>query len=109
MAARASQTKQDKQDNELILYRLDRVESAVREVGSKVDKQEIIKRSDLVEFRESIITRITDMRTDLQRQLDDKADKTSVTDIRRLMFSAIGLLGSIIAGMVIYYLTGRGK
>ena len=105
-AAKATQqSKADKQDNELILYRLAAVEAAVKEVGIKVEGN--IKRTDLIELRDTIVGRITEIRADLQKQIDDKADKATVDDIRTLIKSVSAIFGSIIAGLIIYYITNR--
>lgn len=100
-------TEQNKEDNSLILYRLDRVEAAVKEVGTKVDRQDNIKRSDLKEFQETIVTRFLDMRNDLQKQIDEKANSSELSDLKRLFFAATGFLSTIITALVIAYLTGK--
>jgi hypothetical protein len=98
-----------KMDNEvLILYRLDRVESAVKEVGTKVDRQDNIKRSDLKEFQDTLAARLIEFRVDLQSKINDKADQTQVDDLRALVKWAFGLMSSVVGGLVLYYLTRQG-
>ena len=98
---------QTKEDNSLILYRLDRVEAAVNEVGSKVDKQDNIKRSDLKDFQETIVTRFLDMRSDLQKQIDDKAGSTELADLKRQFYAVTSLLSTVMIAIVVTYLTTR--
>lgn len=105
---------QNKEDNSLILYRLDRVEAAVKEVGSKVDAQDYPKRGDLIELRETIISRVSEIRVDLQKQIanlqkqiDQKADQDQVDDLRSLVKAIGGVFATIIGGLIIYYLTNK--
>jgi hypothetical protein len=88
-------TEQNKEDNGLILYRLDKVEAAVREVSTKLDKQDTIKRSDLKDFQETIVTRFLDMRADLQKQLDSKASNSDLQDFKKVVYSVLGLAQAI--------------
>jgi hypothetical protein len=104
---RNTPTEQNKEDNSLILYRLDRVEAAVKEVGSKVDAQDYPKRGDLIEVRETIVGRISEIRIDLQKQIDQKADQDQVDDLRSLVKAIGGVFATIIGGLIIYYLTNR--
>lgn len=106
--ADVKQNRQDAADTKLILYRLDRVEGAVTELGTKLDKQDNIKRADLIEFRETIITRVTDMQSNFQRQIDAKADATSVTDLKKLI-GAISAFFLSIAGSLFVYLLTKGR
>lgn len=92
-------------ESRLILYRLDRVEAAVKDVGTKVDAQENIKKADLIEFRDTVVGRINEIRDSLQKQIDDKADRTELQDIKTLIKAVASVFGSIIAGLIIYYIT----
>src|SRR4051812_21113111 len=83
MAPNTSKSKSEKQDMALVLWRLERVEAAVIEFGSKVDKQENIKRPDLLEIRDTIVTRINEIRDGLQRQIDEKADQSQLDDLKK--------------------------
>ena len=98
-------TNQNGKDIGLILYRLTAVESAVKDVSSKLDKQDNIKRSDLREFRDTIVSRMTDMQNNFQRQLDDKADASSVSDLKKLIAAVSSVFGSIIGALIVYFIT----
>lgn len=91
--------------NVLVSYRLKEVEKAVKDLSSRFDKLDNIKKSDLLELRDTIVSRITDVRNDLQKQLDGKADKDMVDDLRVLVRGVGVVFGTIIAGIVIYYFT----
>jgi hypothetical protein len=104
--ASAKQTKQDGEDTKLILYRLDRVEGAVTDLGTKLDKQDNIKRSDLADFRDTLVGRVSDLQKDFQRQLDDKADASSVADIKKLI-AAFGAFFLSLVGTIFAYLLSR--
>jgi hypothetical protein len=86
-AARPQQTEQDGEDTKLILYRLGIVESAVKDVGSKLDKQDNIKKADLQDFKVFITDRMVEFRQGLQSQIDDlkegKADKQELSDFKK--------------------------
>lgn len=101
-------TEQNKEDNALVLYRLEMVEAAVKMVGTKLDNQDNVKKTDLVEFRDTIINRFNEIRTDMQKDIDAKADQKQVDDLRTLIKAVAGFLSSIIAGLVIYYVTTAG-
>ncbi len=101
-------TEQNKEDNSLILYRIDRVEAAVKEVGSKVDKQDNLKRSDLMDLKTTFIERTVDIRDNLQKQIDVKADQSGLDDVKTLLRAFAAVFGSVIAGLIIYYIT-NGK
>lgn len=120
MAARPNRvntpTEQNKEDNALVLYRLQQVEAAVREVSDKFDQQDTIKKPDFVELRDTLITRVNEIRDSLQRDLDDKeralqkqidakADQKTVDDIRTLIKAIASFFTAIVTAMVIYYLT----
>jgi hypothetical protein len=113
-------TEQNKEDNTLVLYRLQLVEDAVKEVSHKMDTQDNIKKADLMEFRDTIITRFNEVREGLQKQIDDqelsvskalekKADQKQVDDLRTLIKSVATFLSTVIAGLVIFYLTKGEK
>src|SRR3954468_23093632 len=86
-AARPQQTEQDGEDTKLILYRLGIVENAVKDLGSKLDKQDNIKKSDLNDFKQFITDRMVEFRQGLQSQIDDlkdgKADKQALSDFKK--------------------------
>lgn len=100
-------TEQNKEDNGLILYRLAAVEAAVRELSVKVDKQDNIKRSDIIELRNTILERITEIQQNLQGQIDKKADRDQVDDLRSLVKAVGGFLSVVIAGLVVFYITNK--
>lgn len=98
-----------KTTNSLVLYRLEQVEAAVRDVSDKLDQQENIKKADLTEFKDAILNRFNEVRLDLQKQIDSKADSRELKDVKRLIAGIATAFGSIITALVIYYLTtGRG-
>lgn len=105
MAARPAQSEKSGEDNKLIIYRLDRVEAAVKEVGDKLDRQDNIKKSDLTEFRDAVLSRINEVRDGLQNQIDDKADKAQVDDLRNLVKAVGTAITSVIVGLTIYFIT----
>lgn len=100
-------TEQNKEDNSLILYRLQAVEDAVKDLSSKVERMDNLKKADLIEFRDAVIGRITEVQVNLQAQIDKKADAVAVTDLRRLVYGFASVVGSIIVGVSIYYLTNH--
>lgn len=112
MATRNSRTntpsEQNKEDTTLLAYRVEQVEKAVREFGSKLDKQDNIKKSDLVEFRDTIVNRVNEIRDGLQKQIDEKAEQSQVNDLRTLVKAVGGFLSTVIGALVIFYLT-KGK
>jgi len=88
---------QDTKDTELILYRLQVVEGAVKDVGSKLDKQDNIKKVDLQDFKQFITDRMVEFRSGLQSQIDDmkegKADKQELRDFKKQLagYGAVAL------------------
>jgi len=100
-------TEQNKDDNTLVLYRLKLVEDAVKDVSGKLDRQDNIKKSDLIEFRDTILTRVNEIQTGLQRQIDDKADQSQVDDLRGLVKAVGTALLSIIVGLSVYFITRK--
>ena len=102
-------TEQNKEDNGLILYRLQAVEMAVKDVGMKVSMQDNLKRSDLKDFQTVILERMTDIRIDLQKQIDAKANTGDLGDLKKLVYAFGSIIGAIITGVVIFYITGVRK
>lgn len=115
-------TEQNKEDNGLILYRLKVVEDAVKEVSAKLDRQEVIKPSDLRNIQETIVTRFLDMSTNLQKQIDEvkddiekkvedvkkqKADKQELSDFKKLVFGVFAFGQSIVLMVLGYLITTR--
>jgi hypothetical protein len=98
-------TEQNKEDNQLVLYRLELVESAVKEVSSKLDKQENIKPSDLKNFQDTIVTRFLDMRADLQKQIDTKASNSDLQDFKKVNYSVMGFAFSMLLALMGFLLT----
>jgi len=98
--------------NKLVLYRLEQVETGVKAINNKLDSHENIKKADLIEFRDTIVGRFNEKTNDLQKQVDrldnEKADKTEVSDLKKLFFSLTSLLGTIMVGIIIAYLTTQG-
>jgi|1186.fasta_scaffold94076_2 hypothetical protein len=87
MTPAKQQTEQDGKDTELILYRLGVVEGAVKDVSTKLDKQDTIKKADLQDFKQFITDRMIEFRQGLQSQIDDlkdgKADKQALSDFKK--------------------------
>src|SRR3954464_6321976 len=81
------ESEQDSEDTKLILYRLGVVESAVKDLGSKLDMQDNIKKADLQDFKQFITDRMIEFRQGLQSQIDDlkdgKADKQELSDFKK--------------------------
>ena len=100
-------TEQNKEDNGLILYRLDRVEAAVNEVGLKVDRQENIKPKDLETFKDYIKELVVGIRKDFEKQIDDKADKGEVADLKKQFYSVLGFFGTLMILAFTYLLNNR--
>lgn len=102
-------TEQNKEDNSLILYRLLAVESAVKDVAMKIELQDNLKRSDLKDFQAVIIERFSEMRVDLQKQIDDKADSGDLNDLKKLIYAVGSVIGAIVSGVAIVYITSLKK
>lgn len=100
-------TEQNKEDNSLVLYRLAAVELALNGLTSRFDSLDNIKISDLKDFQASIKEIVTDFRIDMQKQLDAKADKDQVEDLRSLVKAVGAFLSAVIAGIIIYYITAK--
>ena len=102
-------TEQNKEDNGLILYRLAAVELAVNNLSSKVDHQDNIKRSDLVEFKDTIINRVAEMQSYLQKQVDalerEKASGQELKDFKK-QIAAYGIfISALVVAAFSYMLT----
>lgn len=107
--AEAKQTKQDSADTKLILYRLDRVEGAVTDLGTKLDKQDNIKRQDLIEFRDTIVGRLTDLQASFQKQIDaldsEKASSQELKDFKKQIGAFALFLSALAVASYSYVLT----
>lgn len=104
-AAKTNTTK--KHEDGLLLYRMEQVEKKVDALDSKLSAMDNIKRSDLLDLGSSIIDQFKEMRDNLQKQIDEKADQKQVDDLRTLIKAVASILGSIITGLVIFYLTQK--
>lgn len=111
----AKQTKQDAEDTVSIRVdigvlknKVDSVQTDVKDLSTKFDKQDNIKRKDLIEFRETLVGRMTDMQRDFQRQLDDKADASSVADLKKVVAAAGTFFLTLIGGVILFYVTHKG-
>lgn len=98
-AAKSKQTDQDSKDTELILYRLGIVEAGVKDLGSKLDRQDNIKKADLHEFRQFITDRMIEFKASLQSQIDkldeDKASNQEFKELKRQIYSAIAFIATL--------------
>lgn len=97
------------EDNVLIIYRLGLVEAAVKEVNSKLDTHDSVKKTDLKEFQVAIIERFNDVKQGLEVEIEKKADQKQVDDLKTLIKSVGAIFGSVISAMVVYYLTQGNK
>jgi hypothetical protein len=106
-------TEQNKEDNSLVLYRLGKVEDAVKDLGKQVSGQKNITKADLEEFRTIILQRFDEKNAVMQKEVDrldtEKADAKEVKDIRTLIKSATAFFTTILAAIIIYYLTTGRK
>jgi hypothetical protein len=106
-------TEQNKEDNTLVLYRLELVEKAVNSLGDKFDHQDNIKKSDLVEFRDTILTRFNEIKVGIEKELgkldENKADKSDVADLKKLVWGAGAFVLTILGSLIVYYITNGGK
>jgi len=100
-------TEQNKEDNSLVLYRLKKVEGKVDAIDIKLDSQRTLTIFDLDKLQETIVTRFLDISNNLQKQIDTKASQSELQDLKRLFYSAIGFISTIITALVIAYLTTR--
>lgn len=100
-------TEQNKEDNNLVLYRLAAVETALNALTSRFDRLDNISKSDLKEFQSNIKEMVSGFRVDIQKQLDSKADKDQVEDLRSLVKAVGFFLSTIIAGIVVFYVTTK--
>lgn len=109
-------TEQNKEDNTLVLYRLEKVEEAVHGVDLKVSGLNSPTKADYTELRDTILARINEIRDglqksiddqarDFQKQLDGKADKQRVDDLATLIKAFASIFTAIITSLIIFYLT----
>lgn len=102
---RQTQSVKSAEDNKLLLYRIEQVEKKIDNLSSKFDNMDAPRRVDLIEFRDTIVSRVNEIRDGLQKQLDEKADKSQVDDLRTLVKATASALTSIIVAFIIFYLT----
>lgn len=91
--------------NELVSYRLGKVEEGIKHINEKLDAQDAIKRVDLIEFRDTLIARVQEIKVDLQGQINQKADKDQMDNLYALVKWGAGVFASVIGGLVLFYLT----
>jgi hypothetical protein len=48
---------------------------------------------------------MTEIKADLQRQIDDKADQSSLDDVKKLIGAVAALFSSVVAGLFLWVLT----
>lgn len=102
-----TQTEQNTEDTGLLTYRVFQVELAIKDFSSRLDKQDNLKKSDLLDLRDAIVGRFNDMRTDFQKQIDSKADQASLDDFKRNFYYLTGFLGSLIIAGFTYLINHR--
>ncbi len=105
MAARTSSSNGTSKKDELVIYRLSEVEKAVKAVDEKVSKLDVINRQDLTDFRDTILLRVNDMKLNFEKDLELKADQKQVDDLRTLVKAVGSIIGSVMAGLALFYLT----
>lgn len=88
-----------------MIYRLTQVEIKLDELGKKMDGQDNLKRSDLVEFKEAIFGRFAEVKKNLEDELEKKAPQSQVDDLRGLVKWAGAFGTTIIGGFIVFYLT----
>lgn len=108
MVERQQQSAKSAEDNKLLLYRIEQVEKKIDNISLKFDNMDAPKRVDLIEFRDTIVSRVNEIREGLQKQIDEKADKSAVDDLRTLVKAVASALTSILVAIIIFYLT-RGN
>lgn len=101
----SANTKKNRDNNELISFRLGLVEIAINTLTTRFDKQDNIKRSDLIEFRDTIVSRISDVNSNLQKQIDGKADKQEFKDFKKQMAGIGALVAALLVATYSYILT----
>lgn len=105
---RQQQSVKSAEDNKLLLYRIEQVEKKIDSINLKFDNMDAPRRVDLIEFRDTIVSRVNEIRDGLQKQIDDKADKSTVDDLRTLVKAVASAFTSILVAIIIFYLT-RGN
>lgn len=103
----AAKTNTEKKADGLLLYRLEQVEKKIDNIEVTLKSMDNIKKSDLADLQKSIIETFKEMRDNLQKQIDEKADQKQVDDLRTLIKAVSSVFGSIITGLVIFYLTQK--
>ena len=101
----------DDDNKALLLYRMDVVEVALKDLTNAVSNRETITKTDLNEFRDVIVGRITEVNGNLQSQInelkDDKAEKSDVENVSRLLWWGLGIIGSALASIVAFVIKGN--
>jgi hypothetical protein len=109
MAAARNTSNPKPKNADLVLYRLEQVETKVDALNVKLDTRENITKQDLIEFRTAILERFNEKNQAIQEDIDDlkehKADKKDVNDLKGLVKSVGAVFSAIIVGLVVYYLT----
>ena len=102
-------TEQNKEDNTLVIYRLQLVEVAINDLRDKIESRTPIIKSDLTELRDAILFRIDEKNAGLQKQIDtlykEKANSQDLQDIKKSMYVAIAFVLTILGSVITYYLT----
>jgi hypothetical protein len=102
-------TEQNKEDNGLLTYRVLQLELAVKDVSSKMDKQDYVKRSDITELKNTILERISEIQQSQQKQLDkldeDKANAQDLNDFKKQVYGLGAFVGSLFIAAFSYMLT----
>lgn len=112
MTAKKTQSETNRETSEnttLVAYRLQEVESALKTLTGRFDAQDNIKRSDLVEFRDTIVNRFNDVKTDLQGQITElkkeKAGSQELKDFKKQVGAAAVFVSSLVIAAFSYMLT----
>lgn len=99
-AARKTQNDTNKETAEnsvLVAYRLQAVETALNILTNRFDNQDNIKKADLKEIIDTIVSRLSDVKADLQKQIDKKADAQELKDFKK----QVGALGIFVSMLVV--------
>ena len=83
------------------------VEQALEDLRKELSSQDNLKRSDLTEFKDAIFERFAEVKANMEKQLDDKADKSQVDDLRGLVKWGGGFATSIAGAFIVYYFTNQ--
>lgn len=107
--SQARTNKEVSDNNTLVLYRLDNVEQALKDLTTKVDRQDNIKKADLNDLRDTIISRVVDAQASLQKQIDTldegKANTQELIDFKKQVAGYAAFISALAIAAFSYMLT----